>query len=163
MIGLLTRLRRQARESGREFRLAAVGSRIRDSLRLMQLESFFQVLGSVEEATASIAEQRRQQAPVAVVAETAEVRWQGDITAVTADVVASVALPLIEAKAAGSRLAVDLSGVSFVDSTGVGMMLKLKKAAKRRDVELVYEKAAPAVLNVLKLTKLDEFLLGRRA
>jgi anti-anti-sigma factor len=100
---------------------------------------------------------------VAVVPETAELRWQGDITAVTADVVASVALPLIEAKAAGSRLAVDLSGVSFVDSTGVGMMLKLKKAAKRRDVELVYEKAAPAVLNVLKLTKLDEFLLGRRA
>jgi hypothetical protein len=43
------------------------------------------------------------------------------------------------------------------------MMLKLKKAAKRRDVELVYEKASPAVLNVLKLTKLDEFLLGRRA
>lgn len=162
-IGLLTRLRRQARESGREFRLAAVGSRIRDSLRLMQLESFFQVLGSVEEATASIGEQRRQQAPVAVVPETAELRWQGDITAVTADVVASVALPLIEAKAAGSRLAVDLSGVSFVDSTGVGMMLKLKKAAKRRDVELVYEKATPAVLNVLKLTKLDEFLLGRRA
>ena len=162
-IGLLTRLRRQARESGREFRLAAVGSRIGDSLRLMQLESFFQVFGSVEEATASIEEQRRQQAPVAVAPETAEVQWQGDITAVTADSVASVALPLIEAKAAGSRLAVDLSGVAFVDSTGVGMMLKLKKAAKRRGVDLVYEKAAPAVLNVLKLTKLDEFLLGRRA
>jgi N-acetylglucosaminyldiphosphoundecaprenol N-acetyl-beta-D-mannosaminyltransferase len=162
-IGLLTRLRRQARESGREFRLAAVGSRIRDSLRLMQLESFFQVFGSVEEATASIVEQRRQAAPVAVASETAAIQWRGDITAVTADSVASVALPLIEAKAAGSRLAVDLSGVAFVDSTGVGMMLKLKKAAKRRDVELVYEKATPAVLNVLKLTKLDEFLLGRRA
>ncbi len=162
-IGLLTRLRRQARESGREFRLAAVGSRIGDSLRLMQLESFFQIFGTVEEATASIEEQRRKQAPVAVAPETAAIQWQGDITAVTADAVAALAMPLIEAKAAGSRLAVDLSGVAFVDSTGVGMMLKLKKAAKRRDVELVYEKAAPAVLNVLKLTKLDEFLLGRRA
>lgn len=162
-IGLLTRLRRHARENGRELRLARPGIRVRDSLRLMQLEGFFEVSQSVEEATASILERRRQQAPVAVAPESSEVRWQGDITAVTADTVSAAALPLIEAKAAGSRLAVDLSGVAFVDSTGVGMMLKLKKAAKRRDVELVYEKATLPVLNVLRLTKLDEFLLGRRA
>lgn len=164
-IGLLTRLRRQARERGSEFRLASVGSGVRASLRLMQLEDFFEVSETVEEALGSIAEKRREreQAVVPGRGEAVELRWVGDVTAVTGDGVAAVALDVIEGKGAGGRLVVDLSGVTFVDSSGVGMMVKLKKAAKRRDVELVYEKATPVVLNVLKLTKLDEFLLGRRA
>lgn len=161
-VGLLTRLRRQGREAGREFRLANVGHSVRHALELMQLETFFQMADSVAEAVQSIRSQQRLASPVEASGES-RLEWHGDVTAVTGESIATAALGLIEARPAGSKLAVDLSDVSFVDSSGVGVMLKLKKAAKRRDVDLVYENASPTVVNVLKLTKLDEYLIGRRA
>ena len=160
-VGLLTRLRRQGREAGREFRLANVGQPVRHALELMQLETFFQMADSVAEAVQSIRAQQRLASPVEASGES-RLEWHGDVTAVTGESIATAALGLIEARPGGSRLAVDLSDVAFVDSSGVGVMLKLKKAAKRRDVDLVYENASPTVVNVLKLTKLDEYLIGRR-
>lgn len=161
-VGLLTRLRRQGREAGREFRLACVGPAVRHSLELMQLETFFQTAETVVEAVHSIRTQHRLGSPVEPSGDS-RLEWHGDVTAVTGESIASAAMIIIEARPPGSRLVVDLSDVSFVDSSGVGIMLRLKKAAKRRDVELLYEKASPSVVNVLKLTKLDEYLIGRRA
>jgi anti-anti-sigma factor len=55
---------------------------------------------------------------------------------------------------------VDLSRVTFVDSTGIGLMLRFKKNLQRRDISLKFANPTASVRNVLRHTRLDEYLLG---
>jgi anti-anti-sigma factor len=57
-------------------------------------------------------------------------------------------------------VAIDLSRVTFVDSTGIGLMLRFKKNLKRRDINLKFLNTAASVRNVLRHSRLEEFLLG---
>jgi len=57
-------------------------------------------------------------------------------------------------------VAVDLSRVTFVDSTGIGLMLRFKKNLKRRGVELQFVNPTAAVRNVLRHTRLEEYFLS---
>jgi len=53
-----------------------------------------------------------------------------------------------------------LSRVTFVDSTGIGLMVRFKKNLKRRDINLKFVNAIASVRNVMRQTQLEEFLLG---
>lgn len=57
-----------------------------------------------------------------------------------------------------SRIVVDLSQTSFVDSSGLGALIGGLKAARLADGDLRIAAATPAVMNVLKLTNLDKVL-----
>lgn len=54
-----------------------------------------------------------------------------------------------------TRLAVDLSKVSFVDSTGVGTLVSGLKAARRAGGDLRLVAPSPQAMKLLKLTTLD--------
>ena len=56
---------------------------------------------------------------------------------------------------------IDLSAVRFIDSTGLGLMIRAKKLAQREGKRVVFTGLQPAVRNVLHLARLEEFLLGR--
>jgi anti-anti-sigma factor len=55
---------------------------------------------------------------------------------------------------------IDLSRVTFVDSTGIGLMLRFKKNLKGRDIDLKFVNPTTPVRNVLRHTRLEEYLLG---
>src|SRR5262249_3446788 len=58
---------------------------------------------------------------------------------------------------AGQTLLADASGVSFVDSTGVGALIRLRKLLRGKDAELILVGASQALLRgleIMKLTKL---------
>jgi anti-anti-sigma factor len=55
---------------------------------------------------------------------------------------------------------IDLSRVTFVDSSGIGLMVRFKRNLKRRDIHLKFDHATAAVRAVIRQTQLEEFLLG---
>jgi anti-sigma B factor antagonist len=54
-----------------------------------------------------------------------------------------------------SRLAVDLSEVSFIDSTGLGTLVSGLKAARRAECDLRLIAPSPQAQRLLRLTTLD--------
>ena len=87
-------------------------------------------------------------------------RWSGEITASNADHVERSAAERLASLPAGATVTIDLSGVTFVDSGGVGMMVRLKKQLRLREITLQFVRPAPVVQNVLVFTRLDDYLTG---
>ena len=53
-------------------------------------------------------------------------------------------------------LVLDLSGLAFIDSTGLGVLVAVMKQARTRGGDLVLRRPTAAVMRVLELTGLDQ-------
>jgi len=160
-VGLLIRLHKKIRATGRQLILLDPSAAVRRALGLMHLSDFFATATDFEAARALI-ETRDQEAAEAVrPASDGPLVWQGEITAVNANDVWNVTERHIAAAAppAGS-VAIDLSNVRFIDSTGLGVMIRARKLAVLRGVKLQFTGAQSAVRNVLRLAQVESFLLG---
>lgn len=81
------------------------------------------------------------------------IRLEGRLDATAApDVQTKLMTAIAEGKA---RLAVDLSKVSFVDSTGLGTLVSGLKAARRAGGDLRLVAPSAPAMKLLKLTTLD--------
>lgn len=87
--------------------------------------------------------------------------WTGELTAVNADDVWTSTQQQLEAlyNAGETETAIDLAALRFIDSTGVGIMLRAKRYAQNLGARLRFINAQPNVRNVLRLARLDVFLL----
>jgi N-acetylglucosaminyldiphosphoundecaprenol N-acetyl-beta-D-mannosaminyltransferase len=162
--GLLIRLAKRARACGHEVVLAAPRPAVVASLKLMRLDMLMAWAPSLDQARALVT--RRQGAAgvlAGIQAGALRILWRGDATAATAAVLESESLVHLEGLRPGIGVAIDLGEVGFVDSTGVGLMLRLKKRARQQGFDLVYDRANPSVVNVVRMTRLEEYLLGRKA
>ena len=52
---------------------------------------------------------------------------------------------------------IDMAGIEYLDSSGLGMLVFLKKELLRKQSQLVLLNLQEPVLSVFKLTKLDDF------
>jgi anti-anti-sigma factor len=84
--------------------------------------------------------------------------WQGEITAANAPEVWDFTENHILSKR-GRDLVIDLSGVRFLDSTGLGLMVRAKKLARAEQVKLRFIRPQPPVQNVVHIARLEDFLL----
>jgi|SoiMethySBSTD1v2_1073268.scaffolds.fasta_scaffold127164_1 anti-sigma B factor antagonist len=82
-----------------------------------------------------------------------------ELVTVRGEVDMDTAGQLVEAIAAVARTAVvDLSGVTFIDSTGLQELLRAQEAARRRGDDLILRHPSKAVRRVLEITGLiDRF------
>jgi anti-anti-sigma factor len=55
-------------------------------------------------------------------------------------------------------IVIDLAGVGFIDSTGLGVLIRSQQAADRRGIVLAVRNPAPQAQRLLTLTGLDEQL-----
>lgn len=55
------------------------------------------------------------------------------------------------------RIVLDLAGVTYMDSSGVGTIVELKRKVERRKGELLLAALQPRVRSVFEITKLDSF------
>lgn len=85
-------------------------------------------------------------------AEQFRVRVAGEIVAATCAEFRQAVLEAGERRPA--RLVVDLEGVSFVDTSGIGVLIGLRSHLKGRGVALAVENVSPRVRTVLRSMRL---------
>jgi len=162
-VGLLIRLQKKVRATNRQLVLLAPSPAVQRALSLMRLQNFFAAAPDFAAAQQLIeARMREQSNAVALpgVPASNPLLWQGEITAANAKEVWRTTEAHLSS---GQRkeLIIDLAGVRFMDSTGVGVMVRAKKLAQREGVKLAFVHLQPAVANVIQLAQLQEFLLTR--
>ena len=129
-VGVLIRLRKLAREASHSFVLTGLRSLLAATFRTMKLEEFFAVETSVDAARVRVqAEHAAAHVGARIQQDSVMLEWQGEIRAATANEVAATTQGQLLTVPTGMSVIVDLANVRFVDSTGIGMMLKLKKAS----------------------------------
>ena len=162
-IGALIRLRKRAREMGHQFFLIAPKPAIETTLRMMKLDEFFSIQASV--TGARFLTESTVNVPVVtsgVVQNELCIHWTGEVTALNAVELGAYTDSELTQAAPGMTVAVDLSRLTFVDSTGIGLMLRLKKNLTRRGLTLQFRNPTKSVRNVLAHTRLEEYLLGEK-
>jgi len=160
-VGALIRLRKRARELGYQFYLVAPRPAVEAALRTMRLNEFFNIQSSI--AGARILMESLARAPVVTSGmQEAElqIRWSGEVTALNAVELGVHTESELSQTSPGMTVVIDLSRVTFVDSTGIGLMLRFKKNLKRRDINLRFVDLTGSVRDVLRHTRLEEYLLG---
>lgn len=162
--GFLVRLAKRAADDGFTLILVKASRPVRSGLGMMKLDKMFRYADSREEGLAlarglqmAEAEDSRPSGDDGL----CRLVWAGELTAANAGRVWEESQAVFDGVVVGGQAMVaDISGLKFVDSSGAGLMVKLKKEAIRRDIDLRFEGATGEVLNVLALTRLTGFLLG---
>lgn len=83
------------------------------------------------------------------------VRVRGEVDLRSSPQLRSRLLQIIEQKP--KCVVVDLSGVSYMDSSGVGTMVEVKRLIERDGGQIVLSGLQPRVRSVFEITQLDKF------
>jgi N-acetylglucosaminyldiphosphoundecaprenol N-acetyl-beta-D-mannosaminyltransferase len=160
-VGVLIRLRRRARELGYQFILVAACPSIAAALKLMKLDEFFTMQASLSGARMLMENAARVPVVTSGVKEMElQIRWTGEVTALNAVELGVFTESELSQISPGMNVVIDLSRVTFVDSTGIGLMLRFKKNLLRSGLNLQFANATGPVLNAIRHTRLEEYLLG---
>ena len=79
---------------------------------------------------------------------------EGEIDLAVADELRSVGTDALGELGPRARLDVDMSGVTFIDSSGLGALVSIRNAALAAEREVALVDAAPAILRLFELTGL---------
>jgi N-acetylglucosaminyldiphosphoundecaprenol N-acetyl-beta-D-mannosaminyltransferase len=154
-IGVLIRLDKRLRGASRRLFLFDPTDTVKRALKLMHLHNYFDQVRTIEEALETI---RNDDAHILQPKErpdiTAKLRWTGEVTASTIDRVWAQTEDFL-AGAESRALTITMSRVRFIDSSGLGIMLRARKEAQKLGVELQFTDFQPAVANVIRLSKLQ--------
>jgi len=157
-LALLVRLDRELRRADRRLVLLDPSREVQRALKLMRLDTFFLTARDVLEARQVIHKSMQEEAaPVALPAFSSHppLAWQGEITHHNVHRVWHLTKTQIEAMAPWRKdLVIEVSAVRFIDSAGLGLMLRAKKEAERLGATLTFACVPPAVQNALKEAEL---------
>ena len=159
-VAILSRWRQHLHAQGLQLVLLSPSPEMTRALRLLQLHDQFLIAANWAEAQGLIKARRTPPRPVTFNGSPRPLSWKGEVTAANIDEVWELTLGLLRSLAPRrAPLLIDLSRVRFIDSSGVGLMLRVSNWARQHDTEIRFSDPQPAVLNVLKLTRLDHVLL----
>ena len=164
-IALLSRLQKNLRAAGMPMVLAAPSLALTQAVEVMQMHQMFDVTPTVEQGLKLLLERNAEQ-PVGEVMlnpdACSSLAWQGEVTAVNAQEVwqlTEVVLAATELRGGGS-VNIDLSTVRFVDSSGVGLMVKAKKQGRVRGVSVAFTKPSDVARSVIRTLRMEAYLFG---
>jgi anti-sigma B factor antagonist len=89
--------------------------------------------------------------------DTVVARLSGELDLAARDAVVEALVPPLSHDAA-SRLVVDMAGVTFCDSSGLGALLDVRRAAADADVAMALRAVSRQVARLLDLTDADGWL-----
>ena len=157
---LLLRLQKQMRASHRHLILLSPSAPARRALVLMRLEDCFETASDAIEAREMIEARERERSAQVLNGARRPLVWQGEITAANAQEIWRQTRTEINSMSSWRKQwIIDLSQVRFIDSSGMGVMVRARKYAPRRGANVRFAGASPSIRNVLRLSKLETFLL----
>jgi N-acetylglucosaminyldiphosphoundecaprenol N-acetyl-beta-D-mannosaminyltransferase len=164
-IGLLIGLQKSLRSRSRHLVLLAPSSAVLRAVDLMRLTDFFHMAPD-EQLAITLLESLREESLLSAglpQLSSASLSWSGEITAANAESVWALTEQYLRTFMAGRKKTIDLSHVRFIDSTGLGLMVRAKKMSLASGEDLVFAGLRPSVRNVLRLARLEDFLLDSAA
>ena len=161
-VGCLIHLQKKLRAAGGELFLLSPTPRVQRALEVMRLADFFRVIPSHSDALQFLERTRREKnsfVRLRTAAAAGPLLWSGEITAANASAVwEQTENYLLSVRR--RELVIDLAEVRFMDSSGIGVMVRAKKAARKLGHKMTFIHLPGAVRNVVRLARLEEFLLG---
>lgn len=163
-VGLLMRSNKHLRAQGRHLVLVAPTKKVRRALGLMRVEEFFCIAPDMTAARALVQERLTELNVVATLklgGPNEPLAWQGDITAANEEEVWKMTRMHLDCSHdRDTVININLASVRFIDSTGVRLMVRVRKEAQQRGIQLRFTEPAPAVQNVLRIVRLEKYLLN---
>lgn len=155
-IGALVGLAKQLRDLDGKLWLVAIPPPILQTLQIMRLDRFFEVLPSVEAGLeAHRTRQQQRSLPVVVRDGWAVVGMPRRLDAVTAPEVCEVCLQVL---ARHARIVLDFSETAFLASAGLSTIATLHREALARQGEVRLSNCSPDVAQVLRTVRFDQFV-----
>ena len=158
-VGWLIRLRKKLRGAGLRLVLLAPTPAVVRALELMRLTEFFSIASDQAMVQGYLSE-TPDSAKATGTPTGSTLVWRGEITAANAEQIWEYTLPHLAENRPGQTKVIDLSQVRFIDSSGLGVMIRAKKRSLERQEQLCFINPQPPVRNVVKLSRLDAFLFG---
>jgi N-acetylglucosaminyldiphosphoundecaprenol N-acetyl-beta-D-mannosaminyltransferase len=162
-VGLLIRLQKRARSMAQQLILACPSENVRRALELMRLEEFFITVPSVsaaEECLREIGQYSSVQLKTTAASSLPTLAWSGELTAANAEQIWIQTMDHLAARSLVQRaISIDLSKLVFIDSTGLSVMIRTRKYGARQGMKIHFVGAQPNVLNVIRLSRLEDYLL----
>ncbi len=162
-MGVLIKAQKRLRDSGRHLVLLAPSSIVQRSLSLMRLESFFMIAPDLSAAWRALEEKKNVQVGCHVAPGPGCVQWAGELTAGNLESLWLQTSAWLSGLPEKSAAVIDLSQVRFIDSSGLGLLIRLRKLASQQQRSLRFITLPPVVLNVIRIAQLEKFLLGDEA
>lgn len=165
-VGYLIRLQKKLRNAGLELVLISPSVAVVRALKLLRINNFFFTAPDLATAQYLLQVRAREQSAAVTLRTAAAVTplvWQGEITAANARQVWENTRAYLEASRPDRDLALDLTGVRFIDSSGLGLMIRARKLAQQQGARLVFRGIQPAVKNVIQIARLEKFLQNDEA
>jgi anti-anti-sigma factor len=130
----------------------------------LHLHDFFNSAPNMAAARQAIGDRRREQFVLVAPGtpeplETGALVCRGEITAANAEKIWECMHAYLMRSRSGEVWRIDLSQVRFIDSSGLGLMVRAKKLANSHAASLVFTGLTPAVRNVVHLARLGRWLL----
>jgi N-acetylglucosaminyldiphosphoundecaprenol N-acetyl-beta-D-mannosaminyltransferase len=167
-IGLLARLQKTLQAANRYLVLTAPSKAVIQALNLMCLNHFITAAPDLQSAHELLYNRRREKQVVVepvIQGESEEpLAWQGEVVAANAEEVWQLTATHLD-KLAGRHTAVtiNLGKLRFIDSSGVGLMIRARKHGQQRGLAVAFTAPQPAVRNVIRLLRMETQLLGGEA
>jgi len=154
-LGLILRIFRESKAAPREFGLLDPSEPVTGLLQAMKLDRLLPALGSLAEVRSRFdQDQHHSGGPRA----TAVLQVEGDITAGRVDALRGWIEQSWEDKPAARHLVLDLRQVNFMDSSGIGMLVSVKRFIETRpESTFRIQGANPNIHNVLTMSRMADF------
>lgn len=158
-VAFLTRHKKTLAARGQHLVLLSPSPAVVKALATLQLSDYFSTARDRQqliELTSSLSAD-----PVHHDAVQRGLAWHGEVVAANIDQVWGSTLDHLQgfAEAGANVITIDLSRLRFIDSSGAALMLRTKKWARERKIELLFAQPQTNVRNVLRLTRLEQTLL----
>jgi anti-anti-sigma factor len=163
-IGLLISLQKRLQHAGRQLLLLAPTELVRQTLKRTRLNDFLMTARDETTAWQRINARNDAASTPTLNQFTHTLEWQGEVTAANAETVWNATSTEIRSRIPPpARFRIDLARLRFIDSTGLGVMIRARKFAREQGTRIVFTHAQANVRNVLRLSKMEAILLEEPA
>ena len=163
-LALLTRLQKNHREADLPMVLSGASKSLQNALDLMNLSKIFNTSQNVENGQKLINELKEELPLKQNCIDTecsGSFSLQGEITAANGKSIWNLMNQMIlNAEEKGhTSLVLDISSIRFVDSTGVGLMVRAKKQGRSSGVHVTFINPSSAARSVIQTLRMEKFIL----